>query len=671
MAQSEGEGARVIPAESASPLVANLAPISNQSFFRRLLRRPLGVAGLTWIVIVVLIAIGAPIFAPHNPLATDLFHVLKGPNGTHLLGTDEDGRDVLSRLMYGARPALIDVVIATSVALVIGVPIGISSGYIGGRFDLMVRQITDMSLSFPTIIIVFIVLSVFSGNMFIGMLTLGILFSPGLIRIIRGSTLAIRNELYVEAARVAGLTRFQIMWRHILPRIKGPIIVQLSLLSAVSLVVSAGLAFLGIGAPPPNPTWGSMLNEGFSVIQEDAWLVIPTSGSIFLTCLAFGLVGDALRDTATETWIRPGNRSRRRPTTTSSAATPSPGSSSVELPAETATAAVSSDALLVVRDLDITFPIAGSSQGVTVASAISFDIAGGETVGVVGESGSGKTVVARAIIGLLASGGYVSRGQIFFEGKDLASLDQGEMRELRGRGFAYISQEPMVALDPAFSVGSLMIESIRNHDGVSRRDARARAIELLELVNMPDPRSVLRRYPHELSGGMAQRVSIARALAGRPKLLIADEPTTALDVTIQAEVLDLLRGLQAETGMAILLITHDWGVVADLAHRAVVLYAGQVVERATVTELFDSAAHPYSGALLASDPHGAATDARLPAIAGSVPSPSEWPLGCHFQARCSYATPECGMAPIELRSIGEGRSSRCIHTDLVLAKADQ
>ena len=652
----------MIPAESAVSLGNRLAPASGQSFLRRLLRHPLGVAGLIWLLIVVIVAIGAPLFAPHNPISADLFHVLKGPSASHLLGTDEDGRDVLSRLMYGARPALIDVLIAASVALAIGVPIGISSGYIGGKFDLVVRQITDMSLSFPTIIIVFIVLSVFNGNLYIGMLTLGILFSPGLIRIIRGSTLAVRNELYVEAARVAGLTRLQIMRRHIFPRIKGPIIVQLSLLSAVSLVVSAGLAFLGIGAPPPNPTWGSMLSEGFTAIQEDSWLVLPTSGVIFLTCLAFGLVGDALRDTATETWIRPASRSKRQAAIVASSTTNARAEEN---------APTGADSLLVVRNLDITFPVPGVSQGVTVATGISFDVKAGETVGIVGESGSGKTVVARAIIGLLGAGGHISNGQIVFEGTDLSSLDQRAMRDLRGPGFAYISQEPMVALDPTFSVGSLLIESVRNHDGVSRSAARARAIELLELVNMPDPAAVLRRYPHELSGGMAQRVSIARALAGRPKLLIADEPTTALDVTIQAEVLDLLHSLQAETGMAILLITHDWGVVADLAHRAVVLYAGQVVERASVSELFESAAHPYSRALLASDPHGAATDTRLPAIPGSVPSPSDWPIGCHFQARCAFATSECGIAPIELYPLGDGRASRCIHVDLVLTEADR
>ena len=230
---------------------------------------------------------------------------------------------------------------------------------------------------------------------------------------------------------------------------------------------------------------------------------------------------------------------------------------------------------------------------------------------------------------------------------------------------ALISQEPMSGLDPSFTVGSQLIEVIRRHGGMpprqARRQARARAAELLAMVNLPEPREALSRYPHELSGGMAQRVSIALALAGNPRLLIADEPTTALDVTVQAEILALLRDLGGRLGMAIILVTHDWGVLADLCDRALVMYAGEVVELASVEDLYRSPRHPYTDGLLAANPHLAPVADTLPAIPGTVPPPSAWPAGCHFQPRCQYATDECGAGIIPMAEPAPGRLTRCIH----------
>jgi peptide/nickel transport system permease protein len=242
-------------------------------------------------------------------------------------------------------------------------------------------------------------------------------------------------------------------------------------------------------------------------------------------------------------------------------------------------------------------------------------------------------------------------------------LPEKELRRVRGSEIGLISQEPMVSLNPAFRVGWQLALSVRTHDGLSRRAAHARAVELLRSVHLPDPELVARRYPHELSGGMAQRVAIARALAGEPKLLIADEPTTALDVTVQAEILELLRELQRERGMAILLVTHDWGVVADLCDRAVVMYAGQVVERAALTPLFREPLHPYTRALLLSDPHNALGGDELPWIPGGVPKPGFWPQGCHFHPRCRYATEACRQRPIPLEHPADARQTRCIHHD--------
>jgi peptide/nickel transport system permease protein len=234
------------------------------------------------------------------------------------------------------------------------------------------------------------------------------------------------------------------------------------------------------------------------------------------------------------------------------------------------------------------------------------------------------------------------------------------MERVRGRRIALISQEPMVSLNPVFRVGWQIMLSVRRHHGLSQGAAQQRTIELLRRVHLPEPEVVARRYPHELSGGMAQRVAIARALAGDPQLLIADEPTTALDVTVQAEVLDLLREIQEEREMAILLITHDWGVIADLCERAIIMYAGEIIEEGGLVSVFRSPLHPYTTALLASNPHHVPDGVELPTIPGSVPRPGTWPVGCHFQPRCTFAVGECMRAAIALENPAAGRQTRCI-----------
>jgi peptide/nickel transport system permease protein len=302
---------------------------------------------------------------------------------------------------------------------------------------------------------------------------------------------------------------------------------------------------------------------------------------------------------------------------------------------------------------------------VMVVEDASFDINAGETVGLVGESGCGKTITAISMLGILPSGGSVVSGRVIFDGRDLTSATESELRRVRGKEIAFVSQEPMISLNPAFRVGVQLRDALRRHLHCSRRQARVRALSLLTQVHIPDPERVARLFPHELSGGMAQRVAIARALAGEPKLLIADEPTTALDVTVQAEILQLLRELKERLGMALLLVTHDWGVVADSCDRAVVMYAGQVVERAALEPLFRQPLHPYTKALLASNPQNFDIGERLVSIPGTVPRPGSWPNGCHFNPRCPYATESCSRQVIGLELVAEGRLSRCIHTEIL------
>lgn len=314
--------------------------------------------------------------------------------------------------------------------------------------------------------------------------------------------------------------------------------------------------------------------------------------------------------------------------------------------------------LLRIRDLRTSF---FTSEGeVRVVDGVSLDIADGETVGLVGESGCGKSVTALSIIRLLdRDTGRIVSGEVLFRGRNPASGGEEEMRRIRGNEISMIFQEPMTSLNPVMTVGDQIAESVRIHQGASRRTARERAIEMLRLVKIPEPRKRVRSYPHEFSGGQRQRVMIAMALACTPKLLIADEPTTALDVTIQAQILDLIGELQKQLGMAVLLITHDLGVVAEQADVVAVMYAGKIVEQAPPEKIFSRPLHPYTVGLLNSMPGRLPPKSNLEAIPGMVPSPLDWPTGCRFRNRCSRAEHSCAQAEPLLVETEAGHSVAC------------
>jgi peptide/nickel transport system permease protein len=652
VAEPPGAGALSTPEVAVETVRGGaVAPTTSPKFLRRLLRRPLALVCVGYLLTVCLTALMAPVLLPEvaGQRAGDLLSVRQGPSWEHVLGTDTLGRDVLERLLVGTRVTLIGVAQALAVVLALGVPLGLAAGYFGGWTDRMINWIAELKFSMPGIIIILVVLSVFPQSMTAGMVTFGVLAAPSLMRIVRSATLPVREELYIAAARVAGLSHAYIIRAHVLPRIGGPVIVQASLLSAGALLTQTGLAFLNLLVDPPAPSWGGMVADGASVIVLQPWLIWPPGLAIALTTLAFGLLGDAVSDATVEKWAPRISRSPGR-------RTPQPALERPSVPAGSAAPLIS------VEGLSVAFP--AHDGPVRVVERVSFDVRSCETVALVGESGCGKTVTALSILGLVPGDGKVEAGSVLFEGRDLAASSEQELRRIRGRSIALISQEPMVSLNPVFRVGWQIAQTLRRHRGLSRREARRETIDLLRRVRLTDAEVVARRYPHELSGGMAQRVALARALAGEPKLLIADEPTTALDVSVQAEILELLRELQRERGMAILLVTHDWGVVADLCDRAVVMYAGQVVERAEVTPIFREPLHPYTEALLASNPTVASGD--LPIIPGAVPKPGAWPAGCHFHPRCKYATTSCRERPIPLERPLPGRESRCIHYEQLL-----
>lgn len=627
---------------------------------RIILRNPLGVVSLAWLAIVVAVAFAGPRIAPFPPNKVDLLHVSSGWTWKHLLGTDSLGRDVLSRLVIGALPGIEGVLVALAVYTLIGIPLGIMAGYYRGWFDTVVGRAMDIVMSLPGTILLLVVLAVFAHSQNAAMMALGVLAAPGLIRVTRAVTYSVREELYISAARVFGLSDLRILALHVWPRIRTTAIVQMALFSGAALAVQSGLAFLGFGPQPPDPSWGGMIGDAATEIFTDPFGIVPPGIAIGVTIAALGLVGTAARDASAAGWSRPQTDLLRKSAK----------------PVEPADAEKHADdgALISVRDLNVEV-VAGLFHRRLVRS-VDLDIQRGETIGVVGESGCGKTLTTLGLIGALPPGTRVTKGTVTLEGRDLMTMPSAERDRVRGRRIGYVSQEPMRALDPMFTVASQLGEAVERHQGLRGAARRQRVLELLGTVKLPDPQAIARKYPHQLSGGMAQRVSIALALAGTPNLLVADEPTTALDVTTQAEILALLRDLQAQTGMATLLVTHDWGVVASLCEKVVVMYAGEVVETGLVAEIFTRPKHPYTAALLRSNPHvvldkgiasrGSGGDIpKLPTIAGEVPVPGSWGDGCAFRNRCAYATPECAATSIPLLEVGSEHTARCIHHERV------
>lgn len=636
-----------------NPLTTNVRAtrprkVRRTGVMRRLLRRPGAVVCLSWIALVVVGSLIFRAFDIGQPLKQDLASSLAPPSAEHLLGTDLLGRDVFSRLLYGGWETILGAILAVAIAIVLGTALGLAAGYLGGAVDAVANWIQDILITLPTILVLLAVATVMGNNIWAAMIVLGVLMSSAFIRLVRASTQAAKEELYVDAAQVAGLSGTRILARHVLPNVIAPVVIQGSAALGTALVVQAGLGFLGLGAPPPIPNWGGMISEAAQAMNIQAWLLFPTGLMIVLTVLALNLLGDYLRD---ELYASRSNS----PEAVQGKRTRLPRRQRVSPPVDATIH--DPDALASVTDLTVSFPREG--ELVPVVSGVSFSVSRGDIVALVGESGCGKTMTALALIGLVPKPGVVT-GDLMVAGRRVTGAARS-FTGLRGTKIALISQEPMVALDPAFTVGNLLREALRGH-GMRRADTRDRAAELLGMVGIPRVDDVLRSYPHQLSGGMAQRVAIALALSGDPDLLIADEPTTALDVTVQAEILDLLRDLQKRTGMGLLLITHDLGVVADICTRAIVMYAGEIVEEASIDPLFEDPRHPYTAALMASTPVLDAVS-ELQGIPGMVPPPIDWPSHCRFAARCAFATDACREAPVPLQASAGERTVRCVRAE--------
>ena len=580
------------------PATASISITAEQPHQRsvlvRLLRNPLAAVCLAWLVLVVVAAIFAPVLAPYGLNKTDLAAANLPPlSPGHLLGGDIAGYDILSRLIWGARQTVIAIAVVTVVSVGIGVTSGLIAGFYRGKFETISSFVADVIMSLPGIVFLIALYALTGPNLVAAMAVFGVILAPTYFRLVRSVVVGVRNELYVDAARVVGLSDLRIVGRHILWAVRAPVIIQSAFVMAAGIGIEAGVSFIGLG-DSTQASWGQTLQTSFRAIYYNGWGVLWPSLVISISILCLILLGNALSDVLqASARVRVLSAPQRRRLIAGALET-----LRVEPAHELGPIGSSDDVILSIRNLRIGYP---TPQGgvVEVVHGVDLDLKRGEIHGLVGESGSGKSQIAFSTLGILPRDALIIEGSVLLDGQDLIT-DLGRLSAARGRRIGYVPQEPMSNLDPSFTVGTQLIRGLRAARPMASAEARARIVSLLERVGIQDPERVMRLYPHEISGGMAQRVLICGAIAPDPDIIIADEPTTALDVTVQAEVLEILRELCVERGLAMLLVTHNLGVVADLCHTVSVMQAGLIVEHADVDEIFENPREAYTRKLLAS-----------------------------------------------------------------------
>lgn len=602
------------------------------------LRWPLALTGL-----LMLIALSADLLATHSPDQQDLLNALMGPSAEHWLGTDAQGRDIYSRLLFGLRLDLFAALGAVLLGLVCGTPLGVIAGLVGGPLERVVMQLVNAALSIPPILLIMAVIAILGRDYVHSMIALGVIFSFGYIRVARGEARMIRRSTYVAAARSIGASGARLMLRHVLPGALPALIMQVGLFLPVALLVSASLSYLGLGVQSPQSSLGAMLQAAQEVSLNAPWQVLPPGILLAIAALILSFLAEALSD---------GLRARSKGTSPLASAR---GKLSVKKNVDVACA----QSVLSVRNLwvEVDDPMTGPRMAVR---DVSFTIGKGEVLAVVGESGSGKTLSSMAIVGLLPSSARVSQGAIQVQGRNLIGASPDLLREVRAHEVAVIFQNPMTALSPAHTIGKQLIQPLISLKGMSAQAARDRVLKLLVEVGITDAERRLDQYPHELSGGLAQRVVLAQALARDPVLLIADEATSALDVTVQYQVLELLKKLGKERGLSILFVTHSMGVVAHIADRVAVMYAGEIVESGETRSVLSKPGHPYTAALLNAVPRNVAGKGLPTAPPGSAPRAAMASPGCSFAPRCASATAECLVGTVEMYAATETHELRCL-----------
>lgn len=622
------------------------------------------------LAIVVLAAVCAPLIAPHDPLATGT--PIQPPSSEHPFGTDSVGRDILSRVIYGARSSLLIGLFATGLALLAAAVLGSIAATSNKMVSEVLMRILDIIMSFPAIALAAVFVAVWGNNVAILIIAIGFVYTPQLSRIIRANVLGQFGEDYVSASRVMGASTPHILLKQVARNCIAPVLVFATVLVADAIVLEASLSFINAGVAPPNPSWGNILSDGQGILLTGAWWPTFFAGLMLLiTVLCLNIMSEGMTDALASPPARKpiADDAKAAEQAEKAAAVKTLGATSREesqAALEQSLAALRGSAmvthkresghasadvaekitpLLEVNDLRISFPDAHGS--VDIIDGVNFSVAPGETLGLVGESGCGKSISAMSIMGLLPASA-VKSGEVRYDGNNVLELNDKEHNKLRGHEIAMIYQDALSSLNPSMLIKAQMAQLIK-------RGGKRGARELLELVGL-DPDRTLKSYPHELSGGQRQRVLIAMALTRNPRLLIADEPTTALDVTVQKQVVELLNDLQKKLGFAMIFVSHDLALVARMADKITVMYAGQVVEQGATSEILGNPTHEYTRGLLGAVLSVEANAQRLYQIPGTVPSPTEFVNGDRFAPRSS--NPELGLEEKPtLRVIGDAQSS--------------
>ncbi|MFG2217132.1 dipeptide/oligopeptide/nickel ABC transporter permease/ATP-binding protein [Streptomyces sp. NPDC048685] len=612
------------------------------------------------LIVVVLGAVLAPLFA-QDPLTTGT--PVQAPDGAHWFGTDRAGRDVFARVVHGSRYSLVIGLGATAVAMIAGALLGSIAATSRRLGDESVMRTLDVVMSFPPIALAAVLVAVFGTSVPVIILTIAFVYTPSLARVVRANVLAQYGEDYVAAEKVIGARRDYIVLRHVAVNCIAPVMVFATVMVAEAIIFEAGLSFIGAGVQDPDPSWGSVLAYGRQILLAGGWWATFFPGlALLITVLALNILSEGLTDAS----AAPSRAKAAADPTGATAPDPVEAAATADIDAALTRLAdrinatgpaitpVPDDAaeLLVVRDLSIRFP--DRYGQIPVVDSLDFTVHEGETLGLVGESGCGKSITSLAVMGLLARNAEVG-GEILYRGRNLLELAPKERRALMGPEIAMVYQDALSSLNPSVLVGTQLKQ-------LTSRGGTKTPAELLELVGLA-PERTLRSYPHELSGGQRQRVLIAMALSRDPRLLIADEPTTALDVTVQAQVVELLVELRDELGFAMVLVSHDLALVGDLSHRVAVMYAGRLAEIGATRSVLTGPTHHYSRGLLGSVVSLEAGADRLHQIRGIVPAPQGFGTGCRFATRCDAATDLCRTTAPELtaRDAAKDHGFACHH----------
>jgi peptide/nickel transport system permease protein len=646
---------------SATSQVISAAPteLPRPNRMRAFFQNRVGLIGAVMILVTVLVALAAPLISLYDPyerVSVTIFDIYQAPSNVHPLGTDDGGGDVLSKLLYGARVSLIVGFAAALISLLIGGAIGLVAGYFGGRLGGLLMRFTDFFLVIPDLALLIVIVAVLRERSLVNLIiVIGALGWTTTARLVRSQVLSLRERKFVTRARAVGGSDWHIVRRHILPLALPLMLANTVLVISLAILSESTLSFIGLGDPTVI-SWGQMLNFAFErgAVSAGAWWALIPPG----LAIVWIVLGTTLLGTAMEEALNP--KLRRHHLEADEASTV------VDLPVGELgrpardfmpdPLAMTATPLLSVRGLTVEFD--SPSGPLRAVDGVSFDLRRGETLGLVGESGSGKTTAVMAMLRLLPPGGRVVAGSVRFDGHEILELGPDQLRAIRWSRLSIVFQGAMNALNPVRTVGDQIAEALRTHEpNLSSGEVQGRVDELLRRVGISPGQG--RRYPHTFSGGMRQRAMIALALACRPDVIIADEPTTALDVMIQAQILELLVGLARELGMGTIIVTHDLGVVAQVCDRVVVMYGGQVAEDADVGTIYAAPRHPYTQLLLRAFPNVADEDRSLRAIPGTPPRLDAMPGGCRFAPRCPYAFDRCLVEVPPPYPQGDGHRAAC------------